>query len=185
MKPSDFQPPRFSFFMPLAIDNPLSTINFLTGWTCYDAFITFCPVMPMPDELTLQIKTTFAAVHSANEAASQWLAERHAPGNIQYLANLVIEELVTNCIKYGYEDHGEHDVEVRVQLSANELAVIVTDDGNPFNPLELPAPDLQAPVADRPIGGLGIHLLRQMSDRMDYVRADGKNQVTVRKSIGV
>jgi serine/threonine-protein kinase RsbW len=137
----------------------------------------------MPDELKLQIKTTFAAVHSANEAASRWLAERDAPADVQYLANLVIEELVTNCIKYGYEDAGEHLVEVKLQLSADELAVTVTDDGQPFNPLELPAPDLQAPVENRPIGGLGIHLVRQMSDRMEYVRADGKNRVMVRKSI--
>src|SRR5262245_33798278 len=126
-----------------AIDDPLSTINFsqplLSRWTCERLFRTFCRVMPMPDELTLQIKTTFAAVHSANEAASRWLAERDASAEIQYLANLVIEELVTNSIKYGYEDAGEHDVEIKVQLSAKELAVTVTDDGNPFNPLELPA----------------------------------------------
>ena len=138
----------------------------------------------MADELTLQIKTTFAAVCSANEAASRWLADRDAPPSVHYIANLVIEELVTNCIKYGYEDAGEHVVEVRLQLSAAELAVTVTDDGQPFNPLELSAPDLQVPVEDRPLGGLGIHLLRQMSDRMEYVRADGKNRVTVRKSIG-
>jgi len=138
----------------------------------------------MPDELTLQIKTTFDAVHSANEDASRWLAQREASADVQYLANLVIEELVTNCIKYGYEDTGEHVVEVRLKLSADELAVTVTDDGQPFNPLELPTPELQAPVENRPIGGLGIHLVRQMSDRMEYVRADGKNRVTVRKSIG-
>jgi serine/threonine-protein kinase RsbW len=139
--------------------------------------------MPMPDELALQIKTTFAAVHSANEAVSRWLAERDTPAEVQYLANLVIEELVTNCIKYGYEDASEHVVEVKLQLAANELAVTVTDDGQPFNPLELPAPNLQAPVESRPIGGLGIHLVRQMSDRMEYVRDNGKNRVTVRKSL--
>ena len=138
----------------------------------------------MADELTLQIKTTFAAVHSANEAASRWLADRKAPADVHYLANLVIEELVTNCIKYGYEDGGEHVIEVKLQISGNELTLTVTDDGRPFNPLDVPAPDTRLPVHDRPIGGLGIYMVRQMSDRMEYVRADGRNRITVRKSIG-
>jgi len=138
----------------------------------------------MADELTLQIKTNFAAVHSANEGASRWLADRNAPHDVHYFANLAIEELVTNCIKYGYEDAGEHIIEIKLRISGNELALTVTDDGHPFNPLELPAPDTQLPVQDRPIGGLGIHLLRQMSDRMEYVRADGRNRITLRKSMG-
>ena len=138
----------------------------------------------MADELTLQIKTNFAAVHSANEGASRWLADRNAPPDVHYFANLAIEELVTNCIKYGYEDAGEHIIEIKLRISGNELALTVTDDGHPFNPLELPAPDTQLPVQDRPIGGLGIHLLRQMSDRMEYVRADGRNRITLRKSMG-
>jgi serine/threonine-protein kinase RsbW len=62
--------------------------------------------------------------------------------------------------------------------------VTVTDDGHPFNPLDLPEPDTSLPMEDRPIGGLGIHLLRKMSDRMEYERRDGKNQVTLRKSLG-
>jgi anti-sigma regulatory factor (Ser/Thr protein kinase) len=59
----------------------------------------------------------------------------------------------------------------------------VTDDGHPFNPLELPEPNTHLPVEDRPIGGLGIHLLKKMSDRMAYARTDGKNRLTLRKSL--
>ena len=138
----------------------------------------------MADELTLQIQASLSAVSSANETASRWLADRNAPPEVQYLANLAVEELVTNCIKYGYEDAAEHMIEVRLQISGNELALTVSDDGRPFNPLELPEPDIHLPIEDRPIGGLGIYLLRRMSDKMDYVRAFGKNSVTVRKSMG-
>jgi len=137
----------------------------------------------MADELTLQIQASLSAVSSANETASCWLAERNAPPEVQYLANLAVEELVTNCIKYGYEDAAEHMIEVKLQISGNELALTVTDDGRPFNPLELPEPDVRLPIEDRPIGGLGIYLLRRMSDHMDYVRVAGKNSVTLRKSI--
>ena len=139
--------------------------------------------MNMADQLTLRVKSVFAEIPAANEAASRWLADRNAPPAADHFANLVIEELVTNCIKYGYDDSAEHIIEIELKLSANEMKLTVTDDGHPFNPLELPEPDTNLPVEDRPIGGLGIHLLRKMSDHIDYVRDDGKNRLTLRKSL--
>ena len=137
----------------------------------------------MEDRLTLRVKNAFAEIPAANEAASRWLADRKAPTSADYLANLAIEELVTNCTKYGYDDSAEHIIEIELKLSARELIITVTDDGHPFNPLELPEPDTNLPEEDLPIGGLGIHLLRKMSDGMDYARTDGKNRLTLRKSL--
>ena len=131
----------------------------------------------------LRVKSAFAEIPAANEAASRWLADRSVPPAADYLANLAIEELVTNCIKYGYDDSAEHIIEIELKLSVGELVITVTDDGLPFNPLELPEPDTNLRVEDLPIGGLGIHLLRKMSDRMDYARTDGKNRLTLRKSL--
>ena len=137
----------------------------------------------MKDYLTLRVKNAFAEIPAANEAASRWLADRNVPPAADYLANLAIEELVTNCIKYGYDDSAEHIIEIELELSASEMILTVTDDGHAFNPLELPAPNTSAPVEDLPIGGLGIHLLRKMSDSMDYARTDGRNRLTLRKSL--
>ena len=139
----------------------------------------------MDDHLKLQVKSAFAEIPVANEAASRWLADRNAPAAADYLANLAIEELVTNCIKYGYEDSAEHVIEIELKLNARELVLTVTDDGHPFNPLQVPEPDTNKPVEDLRVGGLGIHLLRKMSDRMEYARIDGKNQVTLLKSLAV
>ena len=138
----------------------------------------------MADELTLQIPASFSEINSASETASRWLADRNAPSEVHYLANLAIEELVTNCIKYAYKDARDHVIEIKLQILDREMALTVTDDGIPFNPLELPVPDTHLPLQDRPIGGLGIYLLRQMSDHMDYVRAAGMNRITLRKSMG-
>src|SRR5712671_116289 len=137
----------------------------------------------MPEQLNLRVKNAFAEIPVANEAASRWLAERKAPPAADYLANLAIEELVTNCIKYGYDDRNEHVIEVELKLCPAELLLTVTDDGHPFNPLELPEPDTNMPVEERAIGGLGIHLLRKMSDRMEYAREAGKNRLMIRKSL--
>ena len=137
----------------------------------------------MEDRLTLKVKSAFAEIPAANEAASRWLAGRNAPPAVDYLANLAIEELVTNCIKYGYDDSAEHIIEIELKLSEAQLEIIVTDDGHPFNPLHLPEPDTSLPLEERPIGGLGIHLLRKMSDAMDYTRTEGRNRLTLRKTL--
>lgn len=145
-------------------------------------FSTLChTLLPMSAELTLQIQNNVAAVQAANETVSRWLAERGAPADLQYFANLVIEELATNCIKYAYGDEKEHRIEVKLSVSPNSLVMTVSDDGHPFNPLEAPAPDMALGPEDRPVGGLGLHLLRKMSDSMDYIREDGKNRLTLRR----
>src|SRR5688572_32890491 len=92
----------------------------------------------MDDRLTLRIKNAFVEIPAANEAASRWLADRNSSPAADYLANLAIEELVTNCIKHGYDDTGEHIIEITLRLSANELVLTLLDDGHPFNPLEWP-----------------------------------------------
>ena len=135
----------------------------------------------MADQLQLQIQTTRESVQSAGEAASRWLADRGVPVNVQYFANLAIEEFSTNCIKYGYDDAQLHWLEVSLSLGEEALALTIVDDGRPFNPLEAPAPDLTLAVDERPIGGLGIYLVRRMADRMEYARQGDKNRLTLHK----
>lgn len=136
----------------------------------------------MADQLTLQIKNSFESVSSANETAARWLAEAGASAEIQYFANLAIEEFVTNSIKYGYDDSNEHFIEVQLSLGSGELVLVITDDGHAFNPLEAPEPQTNLAVDDRPIGGLGIYLVRKMSDQMEYAREDNKNRLRLRKA---
>ena len=133
----------------------------------------------MADELILQIKATFAEIPSASETISTWLTKRNAPADVQYFANLAIEEFVTNCIKYGYQDDREHVIEIRLQLSESELTLTVVDDGRPFNPLDAPAPDTTATLECRQPGGLGIALVRAMMDEVRYERRDGHNVLTL------
>ena len=137
----------------------------------------------MPDKLALQIKNTLAEISSANSAVTHWLRARRVPVAADYLANLAIEEHVTNCIKYGYDDAGEHLIEIDLELSDTELVIHITDDGHPFNPLELPEPDTSVPLEQRKPGGIGIHLLRKLSDRMEHERIGEKNRLTLCKNI--
>ena len=132
--------------------------------------------------LTLHIRGTNEAIRPATEQAEVWLAEHDVSFEAMYLASLTIEELVTNCIKYGFrDDPSTHTIHVTFSVLHGALEVEVVDDGNPFNPLEAPAPDLSLPAEDRPIGGLGLHLLRELADAVSYERREGTNVLRLTK----
>ena len=97
--------------------------------------------------------------------------------------NLALEEIFTNIISHGFQDTQEHNILLRVMLEEEELVAEVEDDGTPFNPLDVPAPDVTRPIEDRPIGGLGIHLTKKMVDGIDYSLRDGKNVLRFRTKL--
>jgi anti-sigma regulatory factor (Ser/Thr protein kinase) len=110
-------------------------------------------------------------------------AEGLAPEAIFNL-NLALDEVVTNVIRYAHDDDGrEHPIVVRLSLERGVLTAEVEDDGRAFNPLEKPAPDLSANIDERPIGGLGIFLVRSVMSSVEYRREDGRNVLTMRKNL--
>ena len=95
--------------------------------------------------------------------------------------NLALEEILTNIISYGYTDNREHEIQVRLSVQPGEVRVDVEDDGQPFNPLEAPEPDITKPLEERTIGGLGIHLVRKLMDGLEYKRQGDRNLLTIKK----
>lgn len=88
---------------------------------------------------------------------------------------LVLEELLTNVIRYGYAD-GAGDIEVGCnRLSDATFHLFIRDWGKEFNPVAKEDPDLTQGIDERPIGGLGIHLVRKMVDKISYERTDDSN----------
>lgn len=75
------------------------------------------------------------------------------------------------------------EVVISLTLDDGSVVLCVEDDGPAFDPLAAPEPDLDAPLEDRPVGGLGIHLLREMMDTLDYVRRDDRNRLILRKRV--
>ncbi len=105
------------------------------------------------------------------------------PSRALYAVNLALDELVTNTILYGFEDAADQWFCVRVEVRGTELHGELVDEGRHFNPLEVPAPDLNAPLHEREVGGLGLHLVRSLMDRLDYRREETKNVLTLMKRI--
>lgn len=112
------------------------------------------------------------------------LLTREAVANqVAFSCALVLEEVFTNIIKYAYADAGAHEVRFAARLTPDHVVMEFVDDGREFDPLAARPPDLARPLEERPIGGLGIHLVRKLADRLDYVRADGRNRLTVRMAL--
>ena len=106
------------------------------------------------------------------------------PRQAIFSVNLALDEVVTNIIRYAYNDNGlPHPIVVRLAFEEGVLAAQVEDDGRAFNPLEAPAPDIDATIEERPIGGLGIHLVRSMMDSVEYRRDDGRNVFIMKKRL--
>ncbi len=88
---------------------------------------------------------------------------------------LVLEEIVTNIISYGYEDRADHAIDVNIVNSEQDITLRVRDDARPFNPLDQTVPDLERPLEERGDGGMGIHIVREIMDEIDYKREDDGN----------
>ncbi len=116
------------------------------------------------------------------EALEQFGRDHHLPPAVVHAADLALEEHLTNLMNYGFPDNREHEIEVRFTLDS-QFIIEVTDDGPPFNPLQLPPVDTSVPLEQRPIGGLGIHLIRRFMDGIEYGSEGGKNTLRMRKRL--
>ena len=121
---------------------------------------------------------SFLAV-KIEELAEKWELSHALAMNI----NLVIEEALSNIIFYAFTDKGLHEIRISVSLTNKRFTIKITDDGIPFNPLLQQLPDINLPAEERPVGGLGIFLISQIMDQMNYSRQKNQNILTLNKSI--
>jgi anti-sigma regulatory factor (Ser/Thr protein kinase) len=103
--------------------------------------------------------------------------------SVRQAADLSLEEHLTNILRYGYSDAERHEIRVRFELEEGCLAIEIEDDGQAFDPLAVPEPDTTAPLEGRPVGGLGIHLIRRFMDEVQYRREADRNILHLRKRL--
>jgi len=100
---------------------------------------------------------------------------------------LTAEEILVNIMSYAYPEDRKGDVEVCCEMAEIEgvkkLKFTFTDEGTSFDMLDKDAPDLSAPIEDRRIGGLGIHLVKTLMDEVSYIRKEDQNILSVIKNI--
>jgi len=101
-----------------------------------------------------------------------------------YQLRLACEEVIVNVINYAYPNH-QGNVTISYELSEDkcDLVILISDSGVPFNPLEKAEPDINLPIEERQIGGLGIFMVRNIMDTVEYIRQDGSNILTLTKAL--
>ena len=109
--------------------------------------------------------------------------EVRAHPSVSYAVRLACEEIIVNIIRYAYPDAADGYIGVGIAEDGQALRITIRDGGKPFNPLEHERPDTTQALEDREIGGLGIFLVRQVADRVDYAYTGGENRLSLVKNI--
>jgi anti-sigma regulatory factor (Ser/Thr protein kinase) len=135
------------------------------------------------DRRCLRVRSDLCELQRADEFVTEFGAAHQLAGCVVFDLNLCLEEVLTNVIRHGCTDGREHWIDLRLTLDGTMLTVEVEDDGCPFNPLERPEPDCTRPPEERPIGGLGIHLVRKLTDGLEYRCERGKNVLVLKKRV--
>lgn len=131
--------------------------------------------------LSQHLPNTLDALSTLAETVEIFGEEAGWDGAIVMQINLVLEELIVNVIDYGYPDGRNGCIDVLIETNAEEIRLRITDDGDAFDPFTVTAPDLSLDIIDRPLGGLGVHLVRCYMDSYIYQHIDHHNTVTLTK----
>jgi serine/threonine-protein kinase RsbW len=133
----------------------------------------------MTKEIVFKLIATLQDLGRIREFISQRSTTLALDPDTTYNIQLAVVELVTNSLKYGYHEKPGY-VEIEIGQQGDKLLVIVRDQAAPFDPTLAPPPDLSVPLEHRRFGGLGIFLVRQLVDEMQYQSLpQGGNQVTL------
>lgn len=127
------------------------------------------------------VRNNLSEIGTVRQVITDFAERCQLPPDVLFAVNLALEEVLTNVISYGFSDDHDHAIDVRIDVGDGQLTAEVEDDGRPFNPLEYLAPDTTKPLVERPIGGLGIHLMRRFMDELEYRRHSGKNLLIMKK----
>jgi serine/threonine-protein kinase RsbW len=123
-----------------------------------------------------------ARVEDLNTSLEAVLIRHGIDAGVRGDVRLIVEELASNAIAYGGVDDkgmGQHELSVNIAIVDDLLTLEFRDEGAPFDPLSTAPPDLEADIMDRPIGGLGLYLIRQIAEETHYRRVDDANLLRV------
>jgi anti-sigma regulatory factor (Ser/Thr protein kinase) len=134
----------------------------------------------MTDQAEIVIANRTAEKARALDMVERFGREHGCPPLRIHRLQLAVEEHLTNILAYAYEDGLPHEIIVRAHWQNGGIAIQIEDDGRAFNPLDQPPPDLTLPLDQRPIGGLGIHLIRRSVDAVEYRRQANRNVLSLK-----
>ena len=127
--------------------------------------------------LRVSLANQMSEIRRVNAALADFLAEEGVPDRTIHHVRLVVEELVSNVVRYAFDNGADHRIGLDVRTEPHRVVVTVEDDGRPFNPDDAPPPPVHQPPREPRVGGLGIFLVRKLASELLYARQDNRNQV--------
>lgn len=137
----------------------------------------------MPDKLEMSLRNDIAEVTSVLDAVEAFGEEHGVPARKIFQLNLVLDELITNIVSYGFEDGADSLIRLSIALADGGLDVELVDNGKAFNPVEAPLRDVGTGLEERQVGGLGLKFIRTFMDRLDYRRDGGFNRLRLQMDV--
>ena len=134
-------------------------------------------------EKSIILTNDISEISKLNEFVEEIGNECSLTPDVVFNVNLVLEEAIVNVINYAYPKEKHESIYLSAQLHEGSIVFVLTDTGMQFDPTKAPEADITLSLEDRPIGGLGIFLIRQIMNEVSYERIDGKNVLTLSKKL--
>ncbi|MBQ4005238.1 MAG: SpoIIE family protein phosphatase [Muribaculaceae bacterium] len=131
----------------------------------------------------LSLVNNMESITQLEPYVSEVIASEHLPASFNMPMRLALDEVVTNVISYGFDPGTMAVIELDTVVRGNKVVITIADQGHPFDPTQNETPDVEAALDDRPIGGLGIFLVKQVMDEVSYERIDDRNVLTLSKTV--
>lgn len=134
-------------------------------------------------EKSIILTNDISEINKLSEFVEEIGNELSLAPDVVFNLNLVLEEAVVNIINYAYPKEEHQSIYLSATLHEGSIILVLTDKGVEFDPTMAPEADITLSAEERPIGGLGIFLIRQIMNEVRYDRIDGKNVLTMEKKL--
>jgi sigma-B regulation protein RsbU (phosphoserine phosphatase) len=131
---------------------------------------------------TIELNNDIAEIPELSAFIDSFAEEAGLDFSLTMSLNLAMEEAVVNVMEYAYPEGTQGKVDISASVEGDDVIFVISDSGTAFDPTAKADVDVNQEVEDRPIGGLGIHLVRKIMDSVKYERKEGKNILTLQKN---
>ncbi len=133
--------------------------------------------------ISLSVSGAAESVRQVARAFDTFSASCGIAGPVAQAVQVALDEILSNTVRSAFAPGQTGRIDVRFEVAQGVLDILIVDDGIPFDPLARAEPDTKAPLEARPVGGLGIHLVKRLMDDVAYQRLEGENRLRLRKKI--
>ena len=130
------------------------------------------------------VTATSSGLHTLLSFTETWLSKTGISPENQYDILIIVEELTVNIVNYAYDEiPGKITLSLELLDDSAILRLNLSDTGRPFNPLDYDDPKLSESIEERPVGGLGIFIIKSLADKLKYEYNNKQNQIIIEKRL--